>query len=94
VRAERSPDLGAPPSLFHLASALSSLGRFGPLSGMSGLSFPMAADVVRQRLKRKGVHPQYRAGAIMKAHDDLKSGRLNLVDAFNLRYFELLFGQN
>ena len=50
----------------------------------------MPADVVRQGLKRKGVHPQYRTGAILKAHDDFKNARLNLVDAFDFVYCEFL----
>jgi hypothetical protein len=50
----------------------------------------MSADMIRQRLQRKGVHPQYRAGAILKDRGDFKNGRLNLVDAFDSRYFEFL----
>jgi hypothetical protein len=48
----------------------------------------MAADMIRQRLKRKGVHLQYHAGAILKDRDDFKNARLVLGDASDFRYFE------
>jgi hypothetical protein len=50
----------------------------------------VGVDVSSQGLKRKGIHSQYRAGAILEAHDDLEHGRLNFVDALDLRYYELL----
>jgi hypothetical protein len=48
----------------------------------------MSAEMIRPRLKRKGVHPQCRAGAILKDRDDFKNARLNLVDAFDFRHVE------